>query len=66
MKLTALGERRIRGDLVETFKIVKGIVEYGNNRFRLSRSNRNIIRKTNVNCNAYNSAIFEVEVIIPP
>ena len=27
MKLTTLGERRIRGDLIETFKIVNGIVE---------------------------------------
>ena len=58
MKLTTLGERRIRGDLIETFKIVNGIVEYGKNIFRLSRSNRNIIRKTNVNYNAKNSAII--------
>ena len=53
-----MSERRIRGDLIETFKIVNGIVEYGKNIFRLSRSNRNIIRKTNVNYNAKNSAII--------
>ena len=47
MKLTTLGEGRIRGDLIETFKIVNGIVEYGKNIFRLSSTNRNIIRKTN-------------------
>ena len=58
MKLTTLGERRIRGNLIETFKIVNGIVEYGKNIFRLSRSNRNIIRKTNVNYYAKNSAII--------
>ena len=33
-------------------------VECGKNIFRLSRSNRNIIRKTNVNYNAKNSAII--------
>ena len=36
MKLTTLGERRLRGDLIETFKIVNGLVEYGNGMFRLS------------------------------
>ena len=57
MKLTTLGERRIRGDLIETFKIVNGIVEYGKNIFRLRRSNRNII---SVNYNAKNSAICKL------
>ena len=59
MKLTTMGERRIRGDLIKTFKIVNGIVDCGKNIFRLSRFNRNImIRKTNVNFNAKNSAII--------
>ena len=58
MELTTLDERRIRGDLIKTFKIVNGIVDYGKNIFRLSRSNRNIIRKNNVNYNSKNSAII--------
>ena len=44
MKLTTLRERRLRGDLIETFKIVNGLVEYGYGMFRLSRSNKNTIR----------------------
>ena len=55
MKLTTLGERRLRGDLIETFKIVNGLVEYGNGMFRLSRSNKNIIRKAINSNNNYDS-----------
>ena len=29
MNLTTLGERLIRGDLIETFKIVNGVADYG-------------------------------------
>ena len=29
MNLTTLGERRIRGDLIKTFKVVTGKVKYG-------------------------------------
>ena len=43
MKLTTLGERRIRGDLIETFKVLNGIVEYGKDIFKVGRSGRNII-----------------------
>ena len=58
MKLTTLGERRLRGDLIETFKIVNGLVEYGNGMFRLSRSNKNIIRKaSNNNYDSYVSKL---------
>ena len=51
MNLTTLGERRIRGDLIETFKMVNGIVDYGKNVFRLSRSGNNIISKLKLSCN---------------
>ena len=47
MNLTTLGERRIRGDLIESFKVVKGKVKYGQNIFKLSRSGHNIISKIN-------------------
>ena len=40
MNLSTLCERRIRGDLIETFK-------YGQDIFKLSRSGHNIISKIN-------------------
>ena len=45
LNLTTLAERRIRGDFIETYKIVSGIVEYGLDVFHLSRSGSNIISK---------------------
>ena len=47
MNLTTLGERRIRRDLIETFKVVTGKVKYGQDNFKLSRSGHNIISKIN-------------------
>ena len=35
--LTTLGERRCRGDLIETYKIVNETVNYGQNLFNVSR-----------------------------
>lgn len=43
--LTTLLERRMRGDLIETFKIVNGISNYGKNLFKLSRSGHNLISR---------------------
>ena len=43
--LERMGERRIRGDLIETFKILNGIVDYGKGVFKISRSGRNIISR---------------------
>ena len=34
LRLTTLLERRMRGDLVEIFKIMSGLVDYGQNTFR--------------------------------
>ena len=48
MNLTTLGERRLRGDLIETFKIVNGLVEYGNDMFRLSRSDKILYEKQSI------------------
>ena len=45
LNLTTLAERRIQGDLIEMFKIVRGIVNYGQNMFRMSRSNLNILSR---------------------
>ena len=45
LNLTTLAERRIRGDLIETFKIVRGLVNYGNDIFRISRSGLKLVSK---------------------
>ena len=34
LRLTTLLERRMRGDLIETFKIINGFVNYGHNMLR--------------------------------
>ncbi len=44
LNLTTLLERRMRGDLIETFKIFRGLVNYGKNQFIFSRSGYNIIK----------------------
>ena len=44
LELTTLLERRARGDLIETFKIVTGKVNYGGNMFRLSRSGAKLLK----------------------
>ena len=43
LDLTTLAERRVRGDLIETFKIVNNVVDYGHDIFVLGRSGRNIV-----------------------
>ena len=45
LKLTTLAERRIRGDLIETFKIINGLVNYGQNLFSTGRSGAKLISK---------------------
>ena len=43
--LTTLLERRARGDLIETFKILNGFSNYGDSLFKLSRSGKKIISR---------------------
>ena len=45
MGLTTLLERRARGDLIETFKIINGFSDYGSDLFKISRSGVNLISK---------------------
>ena len=45
LKLTTLLERRMRGDLIETFKVVSGIADYGTNLFKQSRSGCKLIAR---------------------
>ena len=49
MNLTTLGERRIRGDLIETHKIITRKVDYAGNVFKVGRSGSNIVSKINTN-----------------
>ena len=56
LNLTTLAERRIRGDLIETFKIVSGLVEYGSDIFNISRSGMNIVSK--IKCNIKSSKLL--------
>ena len=48
LKLTTLAERRIRGDLIETFKVFSNLVDYGSNIFKASRSGSNIVSRINL------------------
>ena len=43
--LTTLLERRARGDLIETFKIVNGISDYGEKLFKFSRSGEKLVTR---------------------
>ena len=45
-QITTLIERRARGDLIECFKIWKGIVDYGSNMINVSRSGYNLILRS--------------------
>ena len=44
LQLTTLLERRMRGDLIETLKILSGKVDYGQTLFRVSCSGANILK----------------------
>ena len=44
LSITTLLERRARGDLIETFKIVTGKVNYGRDIFRVSRSGTKLLK----------------------
>ena len=43
LQLTTLIERRMRGDLIETYKIINGINNYGNDLYKVSRSGANLL-----------------------
>ena len=47
LKLTTLFERRMRGDLIETFKILNEFNNYGKNLFNLSERTNNLIVRPN-------------------
>ena len=45
LNLTTLLERRARGDLIETFKILNGFSHYGRHFFKISRSGQKLISR---------------------
>ena len=51
LNLTTLAEHRIQVDLIETYRIMNGIVEYGQDKFNVSRSGSNIIRELRYDSN---------------
>ena len=50
LKLTTLIERRARGDLIELFKIFRGLCSYGSALFKFSRSGMNVVINKNKSC----------------
>jgi hypothetical protein len=59
LKLTTLIERRARGDLIEVFKIFRGLCMYGKTLLKFSRSGMNIVLKSS--CPGVNK--FELRVV---
>ena len=49
LNLTTLAERRIRGDLIEAFKVTGGLTDYGSGMFRISRSGLNLVSSNRCN-----------------
>ena len=46
LNLTTLAERRLRGDLIKTFRVVSGHVNYGHNVFNVSKCGNKLIAKS--------------------
>ena len=46
LNLTTLAERRIRGDIIETFKIVNNLVDYGQMSYMVSQSSLNLVNRS--------------------
>ena len=59
LNLTTLAERRIRGDLIEAFKMISGISEYGSGLFRTSRSGLNLVSSNK--CNRSNAKVRNLQ-----
>ena len=43
LSLTTLAERQIRGDLIEAFKVISGLTDYGLGLFGMGRSGLNLV-----------------------
>ena len=53
----------MRGDLIEAFKIIRGFVNYGQNLFKLSRSNLNILSNANKKTSLARRDFFSERVV---
>ena len=53
--ITTLAERRARGDLIECFKIWKGLVDYGTDMLKISRSGYKLILQSKSGTRKYSS-----------
>ena len=51
LKITTLLERRMRGDLIETFRILNGFTDYGHQWFNVSERTGKLILKNNAHHN---------------
>jgi hypothetical protein len=60
--LTTLLERRTRGDLIETFRILTGIADYGSSLFKISHSGRNLVSRPG-DQNSHKHSFFSRRVI---
>ena len=60
--LTTLLERRARGDLIETFRILSGIANYGSTLLKLSHSGRNLVSRPG-DQNSFKYSFFSRRVI---
>ena len=58
LRITTLIERRARGDIIELFKIFRGLCSYGSSLFKFSRSGMNIV----LTKNASNMNTFQMRV----
>ena len=58
LRITTLIERRARGDIIELFKIFRGLCSYGSSLFKFSRSGMNIV----ITKNASNMNTFQMRV----
>ena len=63
LNLTTLAERRLRGDLIETYKIVNGLVNYGSNLFHMTRSGFNLTSRASSNVGTLRRDFFAERVI---
>ena len=66
LKLTTLIERRARGEIIEVFKIFRGLCQYGDNLFKFSRSGMNIVlNERSYSINTFQSRVFSYWNKIP-
>ena len=59
LRLTTLIERRARGDIIEVFKIFRGLCNYGETFFKFSRSGMNIV----INTHSAGTNTFQTRVV---